>query len=160
MGSQINKTLQVEKKIFKKSEVEKFFKEKTLKYSYSSLGDMSFASVFHRGFGWITSDIIKDDPLFNGQEVSIRKTNILKDFPDMCYDSPKEFEYNHVLFKKIYENLSSKMENSNLNQFDDIRWCIPGTFQTGIMVMMNVRSFSRHLDKMRNISFCKKTFKK
>lgn len=148
LSAKTSRTLMLEEKKIDQEEIERFLKTNIFNYNHASIGDMGFATVFHRGFGWLTSRVLLDDPLFNGQETSSRAVNILNYWPDICYDADKKFTFSHEKFKNIFNELTKNTNKTNYS-FDSIRWSLPGTLCNGIVVSMNIRAFSRKLDYIK-----------
>jgi len=151
-GAKTSRTIMLEfKEGMDEVEVNRFLETNIKNYNHASIGDMGFASVFHRGFGWLTARVLMDDPLFNGQETSTRVVNILNFFPESCYDAGSEFKSSHEKFKRIFNELTLTLNPKAKGYIlDDIRWALPGTLQNGVTIAMNIRSFARRLDYINN----------
>lgn len=139
--------------------IEKFLLENLAKYNHASIGEMCLLTIYHFGFGWVSSFLLTNDCLFIGQEVSSRAVNILKKIQKPCYDS-KSVVYSNESFR-FFRNIFIKLQQ-NINtingayKFDYVRWALPGNISTGVIFNMNGRVLSRHLNSLKNFKFMKK----
>ena len=138
--------------------VEKFLSLNLAGYGHASIGEMSFPTIHHRGFGWVGAWLMEDDPLFVGQEVSTRAVDMRK-LPEgnkMCYDAPSFLQNHHDLFWNIFNELNEKNSETKGYKFDNIRWAMPGSTKVGVTYMMNARAAMRHMERLASIPFMEK----
>ena len=163
LSSKVSRELFLHKKANLTSEnLEKFLSQNLAKYNHASIAEMCCLTIYHFGFGWVSSFLLVDDPLFIGQEVSSRAVDIFKRDDTICYDAQHlpNIQENFNFFKNIFLNLKTKFLIKNSYCFDYIRWALPGSIRTGVIYDMNGRVLSRHLNRLKYFSFLKKVIQK
>ena len=160
ISSKVSREIILQKKSFMNAEnIKQFLLQNLAKYNHASIGEMCILTIYHFGFGWVSSFLLCDQPLFIGQEVSTRAVDILKSVNNICYDSNnvKGALESFVFFKNIFLNLKqSSLTQKKGYKFDYIRWCLPGNISTGLIYNVNGRVLSRHLNILKNFNFMKR----
>jgi len=131
-----------------------FLDKNLFQYNHASIADLGNITIFIANIGWITSLFLKDTPLFNGQETS---TRVLTGSKEMCNDSNADYVHEHHLF---WWNIFNELQGSRVNlsqayKFDDIRWSLPGTYRSSIVMNLSVRVFARQIQMLSYIPECK-----
>ena len=131
-----------------------FLDKNLFQYNHASIADLGNITIFIANIGWITSLFLKDTPLFNGQETS---TIVLTGSKEMCNDSNADYLHEHHLF---WWNIFNELQGSRVNlsqayKFDDIRWSLPGTYRSSIVMNLSVRVFARQIQMLSYIPECK-----
>lgn len=124
-------------------------------YKQASVMDLINIYIFSRGFGWVSSWIIKDYPLFNGQEISTRSISIPRINKSICRDAPKTTKYFHNQYLEIYNELSKDINDvyDSSHTYDKVRWCLPGTIHTSLCISGTLRNLNRHIEKFSQLVF-------
>lgn len=131
----------------------KAFLDKNLKeYMHSSIAEMAEVFVHGRRMGWPSTWLITDNPLFVGQEVSTRAVDMTKgDLAEPCKYSDPRLANIHARWVDLFNYLCKTYVSGRGYKFDDVRWAMPGTSQTGITICNKVRDGVRNLEQIQGM---------
>lgn len=131
----------------------KDFLDKNLKeYMHSSIAEMAEVFVHGRRLGWPSTWLITDNPLFVGQEVSTRAVDMTKgDLAAPCKYSDPSLADLHRRWVEFFTYLRTTYVFGRGYKFDDVRWALPGTTQSGITICNKVRDGVRNLEQIQGL---------
>ena len=130
--------------------IETFLEKNLFQYNHASIADLGNLTIFISNIGWITSLMLKDTPLFNGQETS---TRVILGSREMCLEADNNYLENHKFWWNTFDFLNKNIEKK-VYKFDDIRWSMPGTYRTSIIINCSARVLARQIDMLSEIPEC------